>query len=119
MSSVTKTQAEIDAQAALDAIYDAANARFIANADIQIQQAIDQGLFFVNCTTSDDVDPAAIFTYYTDLGYQVRFPDYPKNSTPTAPPDSNSGFWVSSWLNTGLTRTKLEKPYRFLIIFKN
>lgn len=117
MSSVTKDQANTDAEAALAALYAAANAKFIADADVQIQQAVAQGLLFVNCTTSDDVNPADIFNYYVNLGYQVQFPDYPKNSTPTAPPDSNSGFWVSSWLNTGLTRTKLQKPYRFLIIW--
>lgn len=118
MSSVTKDQAQTDAEAALAAIYAAANAKFIADADIQIQQAIAQGLLFVNCTTSDDVNPSDIFTYYTQLGYHVEFPDFAKNSTPTAPPDSDSGFWVSSWINSGFSRTQLKKPYRFLIIWK-
>ena len=116
--SITKSQAEIDSDAALAAIYLAAKNRFIAAADAQIQQAIDQGLSFVNCTTSDDVNPQDIFTYYTDLGYQVEFPDFARGSTPTAPPDDQNGFWISAWLNTGLTRQRLEKPYRFLIIWK-
>ncbi len=117
MSSVTKDQAQTDAETALAAIYLAAKNRFIIDADIQIQQAIAQGLSFVNCTTSDDINPSDIFDYYTQLGYQVEFPDFPHGSKPTDPPDSNSGFWVSNWLNTGLTRQKLEKPYRFLIIW--
>lgn len=119
MASITKTQAQIDAEAAQDAIWAAANAKFIAEADIQIQQAIAQGLFFVNCQTSDDVNPTDLFTYYTQLGYQFQFPGYSKYSQPTAPPDEfRDGFYVSAWLNTGLTRQKLEKPYRFLIIWK-
>lgn len=119
MASIPKTQAQIDANAAQAAIWAAANAKFIIEADLQIQQAIAQGLYFVNCTTSEDVNPTDLFAYYTNLGYLFQFPGYPKHSQPTAPPDEfRDGFYVSAWLNTGLTRTKLEKPYRFLIIWK-
>ena len=118
MASITKTQAQTDADAAQAAIWAAANTKFIAEADIQIQQAIAQGLFFVNCQTSDDVNPTDLFTYYTQLGYQFQFPGYSVHSQPTADPDGMGGFFVSAWLNTGLTRQKLEKPYRFLIIWK-
>lgn len=116
--SITKSQAQIDAETALAAIYAVANAKFIVEADAQIQQAIAQGKFFVNCVSSDDINPADLFTYYTQLGYQVQFPGYPPGSQPTSPPDEQPGFWVSSWLNTGLTRTKLEKPYRLLITWR-
>jgi len=119
MASIPKTQAQSEAEAAQAAIWAAANAKFIAEVDAQIQLAIAQGLYFVNCTTSEDVNPADLFTYYTNLGYQFQFPGYSKYSQPTAPPDElGNGFYVSAWLNTGLTRQKLEKPYRFLIIWK-
>ena len=118
MASIPKTQAQTDAEVAQAAIHAAANAKFIVEADIQIQQAIAQGLFFVNCTTSDDVNVADLFAYYTNLGYQFQFPGFGKYAQPTAPPESYSGFWVSSWVNTGYNKNKLEKPYRFLIIWK-
>ena len=116
--SITKTQAQTDSLNNQADIYAAANALFYADVDAQIQQAISQGIFFVYSTTSENINPSDVFTHYTQLGYQVTFPGFSVNSQPTAPPDSASGFWVSSWLNTGLTKQRLEKPYKFLISWK-
>ena len=118
MSSVTKTQAQIDSEAAQNAIYAAANAKFIIDADIQIQQSIAQGLYFVHCKTSDNVNPTDLYAYYTNLGYEFHFPDFARNSKPSAPPSTDTGFWVSAWINTGLTKQKLEHPYRFIISWR-
>ena len=116
--SITKTQAQTNALTNEASIHAAANALFYVEVDAQIQQAVAQGIFFVYSTTSENINPSDVFTHYTQLGYQVTFPGFSSHSTPAAPPDSDNGFWVSSWLNSGLNKQRLEKPYKFLISWK-
>jgi hypothetical protein len=115
--SITRSQAEIDAQAAFDAATAAANARFIAAADIQIQIAIDDGKFYVSCTTEDNIDPRTVFQYYADLGYGVSFPDYPTNLA-LQPAELFGAYWINFWVNGGFIPQNLKKPYRLIISWK-
>lgn len=115
--SITRSQAEIDAQTELDALTAAANARFIAAADIQIQDAIDQGKFYCSCETQDDIDPKTIFQYYADLGYGVSFPDYPTNLA-LQPAELFGAYWINFWSNGGFIPRLLKKPYRLIIAWK-
>lgn len=115
--SITRNQAEIDADAAKAIAVTAANNRFIAAADIQIQEAIDQGQFFVSCSTTDDIDPQTVFQYYANLGYGVSFPDYPTNLA-LQPAELFGAYWINFWSNGGFLPRLLKKPYRLLISWK-
>lgn len=115
--SIPRSQAEIDAQAAQDALTAEANARFIAAADIQIQTAIEQGKFYVNCETQDDIDPRTVFQHYADLGYGVSFPDYPTNLA-LQPAELFGAYWINFWTNGGFIPSRLKKPYRLIISWK-
>lgn len=115
--SIPRSQAEIDAQTALDALTAAANARFIAAADIQITEAIAQGKFYVNCLTEDAIDPKTVFQYYADLGYGVAFPDYPTNLS-LQPAELFGPYWINFWSNGGFIPQNLKKPYRLIISWK-
>jgi len=117
MSTPTRSKAEIDATAVQTALTDAANARFIAAADIQIQDAIAAGQFFVNCETGDDIDPRTVFQYYADLGYGVEFPDYPTNLA-LQPAELFGPYWQNFWSNGGFIPQRLKKPYRLIISWK-
>jgi len=119
MSSISKSQAEIDAQIAHDALTAAANTRFITAADLQIQEAINLGKFWIECISSDDIDPQVIFQYYADLGYGVSFPDYPVDMFLIQGPANLFGdLWVNYWANSGFMPSSLKKPYRFMIYWK-
>lgn len=112
--SIPRSQAETDAQTARDAITSAADALFIAAADIQIQDAVDRGLFYVNCETTEDIDPRTVFQYYADLGYGVSFPDYPTNLS-LQPAELFGPYWINFWTNGGFIPQRLKKPYRLII----
>lgn len=114
MSTPTKNQVKTQAQIAHDALAATANQLFINAADAQIQGAIAQGLFFVNCQTVDDkVDPQAIFNYYSNLGYIVTMPDVPTNIQ-LGPAQLFGEFWVNFWTNN-LIPANVKYPLRFLI----
>lgn len=112
--SITKSQAETDAQIAHDALTDAANTRFIAAADQQITEAIAQGVFYINALSEDDIDPMVVGQYYSDLGYIVSFPDYPQNLI-LQPAELFGQFWINFWSSGLQIPANLKKPYRFLI----
>lgn len=112
--SITKDQAKTDAEAANTTLTSEADQRFIDAADAQIQEAIDQGLFYINCQTYDvKVNPKNIFEYYSGLGYGVSFPDYPTNLM-LQPAQLFGEFWINFWSNS-LVPTSLKTPVRFLI----
>lgn len=115
--SIPRSTAETDAQTELDTLTAAANARFIAAADIQITEAIDQGLFWCDCITTDDIDPKTIFQYYAGLGYGVCFPDYPQNLN-LQPAELFGAYWINFWSNGGFIPRLLKKPYRLIISWK-
>jgi hypothetical protein len=112
--TLPRTQAQTEAQTALDEVTAAANARFIAAADIQIQEAILQGEFWISATTTDDIDPETVFRHYADLGYGVSFPDYPTNLS-LQPAELFGAYWINFWSNGGFIPRLLKKPYRLLI----
>lgn len=117
MATPTKSQAQTDAQTAEDALVAAANQLFIDNTDVAIEAAIDQGEFFVNSAAYDhNVDPRAIFDYYTNLGYSVSFPDYPQNLA-LQPAQLFGEFWINYW-NNNLVPNLKKYPIRFLISWK-
>jgi hypothetical protein len=114
MSSITKSQAEIDAQIAHDALVAAANARFIAAADIQITEAIARGVFFANCETFEtDIDPKLIYDYYAALGYKISFPDLPLHDLSQQPAQLFGEFWINFW-NNGLVPKNMKHPIRII-----
>ena len=115
--SIPRDTAQTEAQAANDALTAAANARFIAAADIQIQTAITAGQFYVNCQTEDAIDPHFIFQYYANLGYGVSFPDYPTNLA-LQPAELFGAYWINFWTNGGFIPNHLKKPYRLIISWK-
>lgn len=117
MSTPTRSQSQIDAQAANDTLTVAANARFIAAADLQIQEAINQGKFYCSCVTQDDIDPRTVFQHYADLGYGVSFPDYPANLS-LQPAELFGAYWINFWTNGGFIPQNLKKPYRLIIAWK-
>lgn len=117
MASIPKSQAQTEAEAAQAALEATAAQLFIDAADAQIQEAIDQGKYFVNCLTHDEnVDPKTIFDYYTNLGYGVSFPDYPQNLA-LQPAQLFGEFWINYWQNNLVPRVK-KYPLRFLISWK-
>ncbi len=112
--SIPKSQANTESTAAHDTIVAAANAKFIAAADVQIDEAIDRGVFWVNCQTFDlEVDPKTVFMHYADLGYKVELPDYPTNRM-LQPAELFGEFWVNYWTNSLIPRD-IKKPFRMII----
>lgn len=112
--SIPKSQAESEAQTANDAIVLAANTRFIAAADQQITEAIDLGVFWVNCQTFDlNVDLKTVFMHYADLGYKISLPDYPCNQM-LQPAALFGEFWINYW-TSNLYPRDVKKPFRMII----
>jgi hypothetical protein len=95
----------------------AANAAFIAAADLQIQEAVARGVFWVSTQTASDINPETVFKHYADLGYGVSFPDYPTNLS-LQPAELFGSYWVNFWSNGGFIPSLLKKPYRLLISWK-
>lgn len=115
MASIPKSQAESESTTEHDALVAAANQRFIDDADAQIQEAIAQGKFFVNCTTFDaNIDPKAIFDYYAALGYGVSFPDYSHHDLSQQPAQLFGAFWSNFW-NNELVPAGMKLPLRIVI----
>lgn len=115
MASIPKSQAESETDTAHDVLVAAANQRFIDAADAQIQEAIDQGRFFVNCTSFEaDLDPKAVFDYYAGLGYQVAFPDYTSHDLSQQPAQLFGEFWINFW-NNDLVPAGMKLPLRIVI----
>lgn len=115
MASIPKSQAESDSTTEHDTLVAAANARFIADADVQIQEAIAQGKFWINCTTFEaDLDPKAVFDYYAGLGYSVAFPDYSHHDLSQQPAQLFGAFWTNFW-NNELVPKCLKVPLRIVI----
>lgn len=115
--SIPRSTAETNAQIADDAIEAAANARFIAAADIQIAEAIAQGRFWVDCITTDHIGIRTVFQYYANLGYGVSLPDYPTNLA-LQPAELFGAYWINFWSNGGFLPHLIKKPYRLLITWK-
>lgn len=115
MASITKSQAETDSTTEHDALVAAANQRFIDDADAQILEAIDQGKFWINCTTFEaDLDPQEIFDYYANLGYSIAFPDYSHHDLSQQPAQLFGAFWTNFW-NNAQVPSGMKLPLRIVI----
>lgn len=115
MATIPKSQAESESTTEHDARVAAANQRFIDAADAQIQEAIDQGRFWVNCTTFEyDINPQTVFQHYADLGYKVSFPDFTTHDFSQQPAQLFGEFWINFWNNENVpANTKI--PLRIVI----
>lgn len=116
MATIPRDQANTETDTAHQALVDAANARFIAAADVQIQEAIDQGKYWIQCITFEqDLDPKYIFDYYaTQEGYNVAFPDYSHHDLSQQPAQLFGEFWNNFWNNERVPRC-LKTPLRIVI----
>ena len=115
MASITESQANADALAALAALETAANQRFIDAADAQILEAVDQGKMFATCITfEENANPKTIFDYYAALGYKISFPDFPLHDLSQQPAQLFGEFWINFW-NNGMVPSNMKKPIRIII----
>ncbi len=113
MSSVPASAALAAQKEAEDALVAAANAKFIVDADQQIQAAIAQGRTEISITAFGYVKPHDIFKYYTNLGYNVDFPDF-RQGDAFQPVDLFGQFWIEYWNHT-LLPPFAKNPVRILI----
>jgi len=113
MSSIPASAALAAQKAAEDALVAADNALFIADADNQIQAAIALGRTEISITAQRHVNPHDIYKYYTNLGYNVDFPDF-RQGTAFQPVDLFGQFWIEYWNHTLLPPFQ-KNPVRVII----
>lgn len=113
MASIPASTALSEQEVAEAALVAADNARFIADADQQIQAAIALGKKEISMTTFGHVHPTDIFKYYANLGYNVDFPDLVQGQA-FQPVDLFGQFWVEFWNHT-LFPGRPKGPTRILI----
>lgn len=111
--SITRAQANTDANTAKDAIQSDSNTQFISDVDSMIQQAISLGQFQVCATTNKNVDLQYIVDYYGALGYSIDFPDMSKTANFPAS-DLFGQFWIDYWKNN-ISNLNIKNPTRILI----
>lgn len=114
MSSLPASTAQSDTITAKDELIVADNANFIAQVDVQIQEAIALGRFQISATTFGNVHPRDIVKYYGNLGYWIVFPDLIQGPN-FQPADLFGEFWVNFWDNTLTPLFKQRKPVRMVI----
>ena len=113
MSSIPAKTALAEQRAVETALVAADNALFIADADRQIQAAIALGKKEISMTTFGHVRPRDIFKYYTNLSYNVNFPDLIQGQA-FQPVDLFGEFWINYWNHT-LLPPHVKTPVRILI----
>jgi hypothetical protein len=113
MSSIPASAALAAQKAQKAALTAADNALFIADADKQIRAAIALDVSFVSATTFGDVNPHDIYKYYTNLGYDVDFPDLIQGQR-FQPADLFGEFWLEYWNHTLLPNFP-KGPIRIVI----
>jgi hypothetical protein len=118
--SIDRNTAHANSKAALDAKLQAGDTNFIADVDGQITAACAQGHFEVTALTSLNVSIINVYTYYTNLGYNVYFPDYANQNGQTLPsiinnPSNFFGYnWVQYWLRA-ITLYRITNPARITV----
>ena len=115
--SLTKAQAQTQSTTANDVLTALENTRFISAVDLQILDAIAQGIFFVNSNTWQGVDPKEVCQYYIDLGYEVYFPEY-ATSMAYQPAQLFGEFWEAFWAQNSMIPPSLKNPVRMIISWK-
>ena len=113
MASIPANAALAAQRAAEAALVAAANSNFIIDADNQIQAAIALGRTEISITAANHVDPHDIFKYYTNLGYNVDFPDF-RQGDAFQPVDLFGQFWIEYWNHT-LLPPYARNPVRIII----
>lgn len=112
--SLTESAANSAAIAAQEAIEDAANAVFIANADAAIADAISMGKFRVYINSVKHMSFKDIFDYYTNLGYQIGMPTCTVGNQPA---QLFGQFWIAFWENGGFLTCKCHAPCQVVILW--
>lgn len=112
MATPTKSQANADAQAALDEIIDAANQVFIDGADAAIANAIELGKFRITLNSIQHMSINDIVDYYSDLGYAISAPPCFIGQ----PALLFGPFWVAYWNNKKICNCK--NPCKISISWK-
>ena len=77
VSLPNQATANADSQATITALTTAAEAAFVASTTVLINQAIANGLFFVEPLVVPLVTPIYVTAYFQALGYTVLFPIIP------------------------------------------
>jgi|ERR1035437_5577741 hypothetical protein len=113
MSSIPASTALTDQKAAHEALEAADNALFIADADRQILAAIALGRADISMTTFGHVSPHGIWKYYSNLGYNINFPDLIQGQA-FQPVDLFGEFWINYWNHTLLPPFS-KNPVRIVI----
>lgn len=122
--SIDRNTAFANSQAALNARLTAGDTKFIDDVDSQITSATALGHFEITALTSLNVSIITVYTYYTNLGYNVYFPDYANQNGQTLPsiinnPSNFFGYnWVQYWLNA-ITLYNIVNPARMTIAWRS
>ncbi len=115
MSIPARSVAQSETDTTYDAIVAAANAQFIAEVEVLINQAIEQGKYNLHLTTPPNVDPMYVNTYFFNLGYTISFPDA---LTINGQPAQLFGELYEQWWNNGGI-PKIQSPTRVIINWQN
>lgn len=122
--SIDRNTAYANSQAARNARLTAGDTNFIADVDAQILAATELGHFEITSLTNLNVSIIAVYTYYTNLGYNVYFPDYANQNGQTLPsiinnPSNFFGYnWVAYWLNA-ITLYNITNPCRMTFSWRS
>ena len=122
--SIDRNTAFANSQAARNARLTAGDTKFIADVDGQILAATELGHFEITALTNLNVSIITVYTYYTNLGYNVYFPDYANQNGQTLPsiinnPSNFFGYnWVAYWLNA-ITLYNITNPCRMTIAWRS
>lgn len=122
--SIDRNTANAKSQAQVNVIQTIGDQEFIANVDAQIQTAIALGKFKITALSNHTVSLTTVFTYYSNLGYAVTFPDYANQNGAQLPsiiqqPANYFGYnWAAYWLNT-ITLYGIKNPARMTIAWNS
>ena len=91
-------------------IQTAADTQFIANVDAAILTAQGFGMYQCTLTSLAGVNLQTVYTYYTNLGYQVSFPDEVSNLN--ADPALLFGSMLDAYYYNLINNLNLQNPVR-------
>jgi hypothetical protein len=111
--SQTRDAANAAAIAAKTALQTAADTLFIATVDVLITNTIAQGGFQITANTNKDINVQTVFSYYSNLGYQVSFPDY-ATWFESNPSNLFGPFWEAFW-QYNIANLYIKNPVRMTI----
>lgn len=110
--------ANADSLAQLTALQAAANALFIDQANTAIENAINEGKYWIVLTSFQNCNLLDLQTYFVGLGYQVQYPDMLNpNLTPQNPAQLFGQDLVDFWDNGGQVQ-HLSNPLRIKLLWQ-